>query len=295
MSEPVPPVAAGLGPPPPPPPPEGAAPAAVLGGAPPGAAAGSSVPEAAVAAAAVAAPSALAAAGGGSQPAPPAAAASPATPAAVPADAASWAATWRKLLTVAWLSIGLAFTLEVLLLVVAGYHDRMGTTPGPFVADLAQKVSWGLIACLGLAIGSTVAKARPAAMGLLGLVAAPLGFHVARAAHKGVGQALGLTGAAAALPLLLLTVLKGVEYGLLGAVIGYVAERRGGRLGAYLGTGVAFGLLFGAAVLMVLAQASPQQVDTYFLLSRGINEVLFPVGCSLVLYAGEAMSRRLAG
>jgi hypothetical protein len=30
------------------------------------------------------------------------------------------------------------------------------------------------------------------------------------------------------------------------------------------------------------------------LLARGINEVLFPVGCSLVLYASEAVGKRLA-
>ena len=215
-------------------------------------------------------------------------------PASAGEPATSWPATWRKLVTVAWLSIAVAFALEVLLLVVAGYHDRMGTSPNPFIADLAQKISWGFIACMGLAIGSTVSKANPAAMGFLGLIAAPLGFHVARAAHKGVGQALGIAAAKAALPIVLLSVLKAVEYGLLGAAIGFVAKRYGGSLRAYAATGLATGVLFGGAVLAVLARSSPQPVDAYFLLSRGINEVLFPLCCSLVLYAGDVMSQRLA-
>jgi hypothetical protein len=231
------------------------------------------------------------------EPGPPASppAAPPEPAAATAADpAASWPAVWRKLVTVAWLSIGVALALEVLLLVVAGYHGEMGTSPKPFVADLAQKISWGFIACMGLAIGSTVSKARPAAMGFLGLIAAPLGFHAARAAHKGVGQALGIAATKAALPIVLLSVVKAVEYGMLGVAIAFVARRYKGSFRAYALTGLAFGVLFGGAVLAVLAQSSPQPVDAYFLLSRGINEVLFPVCCSMVLYAGDAVSQRLA-
>jgi hypothetical protein len=216
-------------------------------------------------------------------------------PVAMPATS-GWPATWRKLATVAWLSIALGFTLEVLFLVVAGYHEKMGSTPAPFVADLAQKVSWAFIACMGVAIGSAVSKARPAAMGLLGMIAAPLGFHVARAVHKGVSNAAGLAVAPAALPILLLSVVKAIEYGILGLVIAFLG-RRGGRLslGAHLAAGAGIGIVFGGAVLAVLARSAPGPVDAFFLLSRGINEVLFPVGCSLVLYAGEAVGQRLKG
>ena len=31
------------------------------------------------------------------------------------------------------------------------------------------------------------------------------------------------------------------------------------------------------------------------LAAKGINEVIFPVGCSLVLYVAEAMGKRLPG
>ena len=63
----------------------------------------------------------------------------------------------RNLLHVAWLSILLGLTLEVLLLVLHAFTETAGHTPKPFVADLAQKVSWSLFVCVGLALGTTVA------------------------------------------------------------------------------------------------------------------------------------------
>jgi hypothetical protein len=67
----------------------------------------------------------------------------------------------------------------------------------PTVADLGQKASWATIVCVGLAIGNTAGRRRSDRMGLL-VISAPVGFHVARAAQKGLGQALGLVAGAAA-------------------------------------------------------------------------------------------------
>src|SRR5690348_4050321 len=87
---------------------------------------------------------------------------------------------WPTVLRVAWLSIGLGLALEILLLVLAAYTDTAGTTPKPFLSDLAQKISWSFIVCVGLAFGSTAAKGREKTMGLLGLMSAPVGFAAAR-------------------------------------------------------------------------------------------------------------------
>ena len=40
--------------------------------------------------------------------------------------------------------------------------------------------------------------------------------------------------------------------------------------------------------------APSAKADLPSFLSRGINEVLFPLGCSLVLYAADAIGKRLA-
>jgi hypothetical protein len=202
---------------------------------------------------------------------------------------------WRKILRVAWLSIGLGVVLEILLLVLAAYSGTGGSTPKPFISDLAQKVSWSFIVCVGLALGTAAGKARSGLMGALGLVSAPLAFGAARSVHKGVNQALGVAAAAGGVSPFVLAALKAVEYSVLGAVLGAVSRRRGGAsLGMHLGAGAAVGLTFGGAIVAVLAQAAATPMGPVDLAAKGINEVLFPVGCSLVLYAAEAMGRKLA-
>jgi len=203
---------------------------------------------------------------------------------------------WRTILRVAWLSIGLGLLLEVLLLLLAAFSGTGGHTPKPFVSDLAQKVSWSFIVCVGLACGSTASKARSGVMGFLGLISAPLAFTIARSLHKGVNQALGVAGAVGGASPFLIAGLKALEYGVLGAALGAITKRRGGgSLGAHLGTGAAIGLTFGGTILAVLARAAANPMTPVDLAAKGINEVLFPVGCSLVLYAAEAMGKRLPG
>src|SRR5438128_1130412 len=102
---------------------------------------------------------------------------------------------WKTLLRVAWLAVAIGCALELVLLAVS---SGMGVLAGlkPFVADLVQKVSWSVIVCIGLAVGSAAGKARDLAMGLLGFISAPAGFYAARAIHKAVTQALAVTGQA---------------------------------------------------------------------------------------------------
>ncbi len=221
-----------------------------------------------------------------------------AAPAAVPAAAtapAGSAPLWRTVLKVAWLSIGLGLGLELLLLVLAAYSGTAGDSPKPFVADLARKVSWSFLVCVGIAFGTAAGKARTAVMGLLGLVSAPLAFTAAKSLHKGVLHALGLAGGAAvagASPFLL-GALKALEYGLLGAAVGRLGRSGRGTLGAHAGLGLLTGIVFGAAIIGVSAAAGAKS-DLVSLLAAGINEVLFPVGCSLVLYASGTIGKRLA-
>jgi len=203
---------------------------------------------------------------------------------------------WRKVLRVAWLSIGLGLALEILLLILAAFTDTAGTTPKPFISDLAHKVSWSFIVCVGLAFGSTASKARAGMMGLLGLISAPLGFAAARTVHKGVNEAIGMTGVVGGLSPFLIGGLKGIEYAVLGAVLGALTKRpKGASLGVHVGAGAAVGLTFGVAIVALIANAAAKPLTPVDLASRGINEVLFPLGCSLVLYAADAMGKRLKG
>jgi hypothetical protein len=220
----------------------------------------------------------------------------PQDPAPVPTDASARPGhpLLRKVLRVAWLSIGLGVLLEVLLLMLAAFTGTGGETPKPFLSDLAQKVSWSFIVCVGIALGTAAGKARSGMMGLLGLVSAPAAFSVARAVHKGVNQALSVApGLGSGVSPFLLAGLKAVEYGLLGAALGAVTRRKDAGLGLYAGTGAALGLTFGVAIVTLLARSAAAPPTLVDLAAKGINEVLFPIGCALVLYGTETVGRRL--
>lgn len=210
------------------------------------------------------------------------AAASPSTPSVL----------WQKATTVAWMSILLGVGIELLLLLGAALTANFPARAA-VVADLSQKISWAVFVCVGLALGTAAAKARPAVMGFLGLVSAPLAFVGAKAVHKGALQALGMTGPAAGGPAMLIAGLKALEYAALGMVLGKFSKQ-GKGLKTYLLCGLAAGLTFGIGILVALTQGSAQPLTTGTLIARGINEVLFPIGCSLVLYAAEVVGKQRA-
>ena len=198
-----------------------------------------------------------------------------------------------RVLRVAWLSICLGLTLEVVLLVLAAFTNTAGDTPKPFISDLANKISWSFIVCVGLAFGTTAGKAREGIMGLLGLISAPAGFTAARALHKAVNGALGVAGKTMAPNLVLLVGgLKGLQYALFGIVLAWISKRAFG-LKAYVAAGLAFGLTFGLAIVTATVRASAAEVPAVDIAARCVNEVLFPVGCALILYASAALSKRL--
>jgi hypothetical protein len=206
----------------------------------------------------------------------------PTTAAAVP--------LWRRIVTVAWLAILLGFAIEALLLFAAAWRGRLGAA-APFLADLAQKVSWSFLVCVGLGFGSAASKARPAATGAAGLLAAPLGFVVARALYRGASAALGLAGAAAADPSpWLVAALKAAQYGVFGWLLGWLGRRPAAGLGAHAAIGAATGLLFGGIDLWLFAAAGALPPPA--VLPRAIDELLFPVGCALVLWVADALGRR---
>lgn len=196
----------------------------------------------------------------------------------------------RTLLRVAWLAIALGLAMEALLLLLG---SRFGELLGAksIVADLAKNLSWSLFVCTGLAVGTAASQARAPAMGLMGLLAAPVAFEVSRVVHKGTLEALDISGSGDTSPVLV-AVIKGFEYGCLGLAVGWLGRRPWGGAAAHAAAGLAVGLVFGGAIVL-LTVPSGAQMSVADLVSRGVNEVLFPLGCSLVLYASVNLGERM--
>jgi hypothetical protein len=194
------------------------------------------------------------------------------------------------LLHVAWMAILLGVIMEILLLIVGAGLGKAAALPG-MLADTVQKVSWSGIVCVGLAVGKSATRVRVPAMGFAGLLSAPAAFTISRSLHKGVGQSLGVVGTASIQELaLVLGLLKSIEYAALGTAIGWLSRRFEGKMAAYLAAGLCAGAIFGTVSLALLSPLSRE-----VLIFQGMNEVLFPVGCSLVLYASDVLGKRARG
>ena len=196
------------------------------------------------------------------------------------------------LLRVAWLAVLLGLGMEALLVLVA---LGLGSLPGPgsAVADLVKQVSWSVFVCVGLAIGTAVSKLRVPLMGVMGFLAAPAAFAVARFLHQSATKALAISGTVSSsdVSLVLIALLKGVEYGCLGLVVGWVGQRVWGGIFAHVAAGLAVGVVFGGAIISLTYSASPEPLSAAQVVSQGINEILFPVGCALVLFIAATVAR----
>jgi hypothetical protein len=199
----------------------------------------------------------------------------------------------QRILRAAWLSILLGLALEAVLILLA---VGMGTLPSlrPILADTVQKVSWSFLVCVGLVIGTGAAR-EGVGMGLMGLLAAPFGFYAARALHKAAQSALDVTaGAAGGGPSpLTIALIKGVEYAFLGAMLGWycVGKRETLRMHAWMG--LLTGAIFGGIVLRLSIASADPPLSAPAIVARAVNEMLFPLGCALVVFAARRFGEQI--
>jgi hypothetical protein len=199
---------------------------------------------------------------------------------------------WATLLRVAWLAILLGLLLQLAVLLVAvGFGTA--PSPGPLLAETLKTVSWSLLVCVGVALGRVAAKGRMPLEGVTGLLAAPLALTAANTVQKGVAEAVNAAGVPAGpAPLWVLTI-KAAEYACLGLALNWVGRRAWGSALGHLAVGLMVGVVFGGMFLTVVVQSAPTPLATPALLARGLNELLFPVGCALVVFIAEVLRTHL--
>lgn len=121
------------------------------------------------------------------------------------------------LLRASWLAILLGLVMQTLVLLTATISG-LSTQLGSLVMAVGSGVSWSVLVCVGLTIGIAASEARPSHAGIAGLIAAPVAFAGARVVQQAIGEALDLNVAVSQGNLVLLvSALKGIEYGCLGS------------------------------------------------------------------------------
>lgn len=200
------------------------------------------------------------------------------------------------LFKVAWMSVVLGIAIE--LLIIAGmffFNTLSQNSAKPIVAETAQKVSWSFLVCTGISVGTAAQRAKPGVMSALGTIFAPLAFVVARAIHKGASSALGIDFPVGPGPgIETIAIIKAIQYGTFGGILAWVSRRSWGeRLPVFIGVGLLAGVVFGGLVLY-LAFGQMEHPEPAKVFSRAINEVLFPVGCAIVLWSATAIGKASA-
>src|ERR1700742_4497486 len=96
----------------------------------------------------------------------------------------------RTLLRVAWLAVLLGIAVQLLVFAVR-FCAGMEMAFAVVLSDLTQGVTWGVIVCVGVAIGVTAERSRAALGGLLGAISGPIGWAVAKSAQRVVQSLTG--------------------------------------------------------------------------------------------------------
>ena len=195
-------------------------------------------------------------------------------------------------LRVVTLSLLLVAVLEALLVLSAAASGGL-EGPGPFLVDLAEKLPWGLGVCTGVWLGLELGHGRWLVVAAAGLVAAPVASLLLRAVAEGAHE-MAFAEAPTA-PALLVATIKGVEYACLGLLVAWLGRRSWARMHHHAAAGMVVAVPFGLALLAVSAWSSELALDTGRLLAWAVNEMLFPIGCALILFSAAQAQREAVG
>jgi hypothetical protein len=186
--------------------------------------------------------------------------------------------------TAAWMAILLGLLVESAVLLT---RAAAGIAPQSLVAlaEFASSVTWAVIVCTGIALGTAAARHRERIMGLMGLLCAPFAWALAKGLQRGTQWILDAPRDNLGWAVVQVGALKTVEYTLLGFVLGRLTRSHEATLRQYLLAGLSIGVIFGAAIIGVNVWHAPQrQLALGRILGLAVNEIVFPAGCASVLH-----------
>ncbi|WP_148262425.1 hypothetical protein [Hoyosella subflava] len=199
----------------------------------------------------------------------------------------------QRIATVAWLAIGLGLAVQILIVVTKLVFGS--DLPGVgFLASLAQGVTWSVVVCVGIAVGTVIMRASVTIAGVLGFVCAPLALGLARGAQRGVNELIGEPVGTVTASLALIALLKAFQYGLLGFLLARLVRRHVDRARPYLILGAISGVVFGGIIVTATAlsaTSSGAELTMPDLAGLTVNELLFPIGCAMVVFTAQSVAR----
>lgn len=199
-----------------------------------------------------------------------------------------------RLFKAAWWSILLGIGVQVLI-IIALLVLKKSPDSTKSIVETAGKMTWSTIVCVGVAIGLAVSKMRPPVMGFLGLFAAPLAFWTAKTVQKSLGGAMNVAASMEPAPNpWAVAALKAAQYAALGAAIGWLSTKPFGTLRNHILIGFAVAVVFGGSLVALQASAAGESLTTASLVTKIVNELAFPIGCSIVLYASKTLAKRMS-
>jgi hypothetical protein len=193
------------------------------------------------------------------------------------------AGTLHLMAAAAWMSILLGIVVECAVLMtraVAGVAPNLIQA----VAEFASSVTWAVIVCTGISLGSAAARHRERIMGLMGLLCAPLAWALAKGVQHGTLSMLDAPVDKLGAAVVQVGALKTVEYTLLAIAVAKLIRRQS-TLAQHVLVGLAIGVVFGAAIVGVNVWHAPGRVlPLARLMGLAVNEIVFPMGCVAVLH-----------
>lgn len=199
----------------------------------------------------------------------------------------------QRIATLAWLAIALGLAIQAL--IIAAQLIAGGEFPGIRVlANLAQGVTWSVVVCIGIAVATIIMRAPIPLAGVIGFVCAPLALGLARGAQRGVNELLGEPAAGGTTALVVIALIKACQYGFLGFMLARLVRQHVERAAPYLFLGLATGMVFGS--ISILASAITAREDGAALTMPElagvtVNELLFPIGCAMVVFTVASIAR----
>ena len=87
-----------------------------------------------------------------------------------------------------------------------------------------------------------------------------------------------------------------IEYGILGWMLAWLVAKQESRATRFLLAGAAVGLVFGGGTTLLTIQAAAAKgiaLAAPQIIATAVNEVVFPMGCALVVYIALHVGRQL--